>query len=343
MDRGSGLLSEAPQFMPTRISTNTTTATAIVTGIHGQDGFYLASLLSRRGYRIVGLSRHDEKRDSIPEISNVEIMPCDLLDGELWVDVLHKYAPREIYNLAARASSTQLHSEPALTAEVNGLAVARMLEAVKSVDKTIRFCQASSSEMFGMATESPQSETTPFRPRNPYGVAKLFAHGMIGTFRDHFDLFACSAILFNHESPRRPPEFVTRKVSMAVARIQAGLADSVELGSLDAVRDWGHAADHMDAMWRMLQAPQPDDYVVATGIGHTVRDLCEIAFEHVGLDYRMYVKQNMAPYGHSDTLPLIGNSAKARAALGWRPAVRFRKLVHAMVDADIANLALGSD
>ena len=311
--------------------------TAIITGVYGQDGFYLANFLSKRGYRVIGLVRDGTRRHEHHR-PNAEIISCNLLDGLSFREVLEKYAPREVYNLAARASSSQLSTEVELTAEINGLAVVRMLEAVKTVGRSIRFCQASSSEMFGMATESPQNEVTPFRPRNPYGVAKLMAHGMTGMYRTYFNTFACSAILFNHESPRRGHEFVTRKVTAAVARIKAGLSDLLELGSLDARRDWGYAPDYVDAMWRMLQAPKPDDYVVATGVSHSVRDLCKIAFDYAGLDYQKFVKADVIPAHSLDRFPLVGDASKAKSVLGWQPTVPFVEFVHQMVDADMANL-----
>lgn len=315
--------------------------TALITGINGQDGSYLAELLLERGYRVVGLMRSDaptrhERIDHLRQ--SIELVQGSLLDERCLRQILGQYRPREIYNLAARASSSQLFADPVLTGDFNGLAVVRMLEAIRTVDTTIRFCQASSSEMFGKASQFPQSESTPFRPRNPYGVAKLFAHGMVGTYREHFGVFACSSILFNHESPRRGPEFVTRKITMGVARIKAGLANSLQLGSLEATRDWGYAGDYVRAMWQMLQAQAPDDYIVATEESHSVRQFCEIAFAHVGLDYRNYVQVDPRAQRPRESVRLVGDATKARTALGWRPTVSFEQLVRMMVDADVENL-----
>lgn len=315
--------------------------TALITGINGQDGSYLAELLLDRGYRVVGLMRSDAtaRQQRIDHLQHsIELVHGSLLDERGLRQIIEKYRPNEFYNLAARASSSQLFADPVLTGDFNGLAIARMLEAIRNVDATIRFCQASSSEMFGEASQSPQNEATPFRPRNPYGVAKLFAHGMVGTYRENFGLFACSGILFNHESPRRGPEFVTRKITMAVARINAGLADSLQLGNLEATRDWGYAADYVHAMWRMLQAQSPDDYVVATGESHSVREFCDIAFARVGLDYRTHVQVDARAQRAPESVRLVGDATKARTALGWRPTLSFERLVHMMVDADMEVL-----
>jgi GDPmannose 4,6-dehydratase len=317
---------------------------ALITGINGQDGSHLAELLEERGYRVLGLVRPREgERPRSPgtALAGAEILYADLRDEETLRTILKKHAPHEIYNLAARASSSQLFDQPLLTADVNGLAVVRLLEAIRTVDPTIRFCQASSSEMFGHALESPQSEATPFRPRNPYGVAKLFAHGMVGMYRAHYGLFACSAILFNHESARRGPEFVTRRITKAVALIKAGLANSLQLGNLDATRDWGFAGDYVHAMWQMLQAPSAADYVVATGETHSVREFCEIAFGRVGLDYRKFVHTEPNSKYLSESVSLVGDATKAKSELRWSPSVTFRQLVHSMVDADIDLLAHG--
>ena len=316
--------------------------TALITGINGQDGSYLAEFLLDRGYRVVGLMRSNaparcERIDHLRR--NIEFVQGSLLDETCLRQVLEQHKPSEIYNLAARASSTQLFTDPVLTGDFNGLAVVRMLEAIRTIDPTMRFCQASSSEMFGESLQSPQSESTAFRPRNPYGVAKLFAHGMVGAYREHFGVFACSSIFFNHESPRRGPEFVTRKITMGVARIKAGLADSLLLGSLEATRDWGYAADYVRAMWQMLQAQVADDYVVATGESHSVREFCEIAFTHVGLDYRNHVRVDPRAKRPVEPVRRVGNATKARNALGWRPTVSFEQLVRMMVDADVENLS----
>ena len=312
--------------------------TALITGISGQDGSHLAELLLERGYRVVGVIRReasagDRRVDSFRQ--RIELLQGDLLDQRWIQEILERFRPHEIYNFAARASSSHLFSEPVLTGEVNGLAVLKLLEAARTVDPAIRICQASSSEMFGKALHSPQSELTPFRPRNPYGVAKLFAHGMIGAYRESFGVFACSSILFNHESPRRGPEFVTRKIAMAVARIKSGSAQSLQLGSLDATRDWGYARDYVHAMWKMLQAEVADDYVVATGESHSVREFCELAFGHVGLDYRKYVRVDPHVQRPAESVRLLGDASKARAVLGWQPTVSFEQLVRMMVDAEI--------
>lgn len=313
---------------------------ALVTGISGQDGSYLAELLLERGYRVIGVTRLDapahQKR--IEHLSGrVELVAGNLLDESFLRRLLEEYRPREIYNLAARASSSHLFADPVLTADFNGLAVVRMLEAIRAVSPSTRFCQASSSEMYGEATESPQSESTPLRPRNPYGIAKLFAHGMVGAYREHFGVFACSSILFNHESPRRGPEFVTRKITMSVARIRAGLAQSLQLGGLDATRDWGFARDYVFAMWKMLQNEVAGDYVLATGESHSVREFCEIAFGHVGLDYRKYVEIDARVVRPAEKVRRVGDPSKARNVLDWRPSVSFEQLVCMMVDADMES------
>jgi len=311
---------------------------ALVTGVNGQDGSYLAELLLECGYEVIGLVREDagERLDRIQHIrSRLEIIRGSLLDDAWLRHVLAKYRPGEVYNFAARASSSQLLTDPTLTAEYNGLAVVRLLEGIRAVDPGIRFCQASSSEMFGMVTQSPQSELTPFRPRNPYGVAKLFAHGMVGTYRENFGVFGCSAILFNHESPRRGAEFVTRKITMGVARIRAGQARSLPLGDLDVTRDWGFAGDYVRAMWQMLQAEVADDYVVATGVSHSVREFCDLAFGHVGLDYRAYVQTDPRAQRAPESMPFVGDASKAGRELGWQPSMSFEQLVRTMVDADV--------
>jgi GDPmannose 4,6-dehydratase len=315
--------------------------TALITGINGQDGSCLAELLLKRGYRVVGLMRPDAttRQQRIDHLrQRIEVAKGSLLDEACLRRIIEQYRPNEVYNLAARASSSQLFADPVQTGDFNGLAVVRLLEAIRVVDTTIRFCQASSSEMFGEASQSPQNESTPFRPRNPYGVAKLFAHGMVGVYRKNHGLFACSSILFNHESPRRGTEFVTRKITMGVASIKTGLAESLQLGSLDATRDWGYAGDYVHAMWRMLQVQFPDDYVVATGESHSVREFCEIAFAHVGLDYRKYVRVDPRVQRSPESVRLVGDATKARTALEWRPALSFEQLVHMMVDADIELL-----
>lgn len=316
--------------------------TAIITGIAGQDGSFLAELLCTKGYRVVGLVRPGarDQNDGLQGIRDrIELVEADIMDQARVKAVIEEYRPSEIYNFAARASSLHLTSEPQLTGEINGLVVLRLLELIRTIDPTIRFCQASSSEMFGNAVETPQSETTPFRPRNAYGVAKLFAHGMVGAYRANSGVFACSGILFNHESPRRGPEFVTRRISTGVARISLGLDTHLKLGSLDAVRDWGYAADYARGMWMMLQADSPEDYVLATGVSHVVRDFCDIAFRHVGLDYRNHVELDPSAQRPPETVILVGNSSKARTSLGWSHTVSFEELVHMMVDADIRRFA----
>ncbi|WP_116812578.1 GDP-mannose 4,6-dehydratase [Steroidobacter cummioxidans] len=311
---------------------------ALITGVNGQDGSYLAELLLERGYAVIGLVREDagDRLGHIQHLrSRIEIISGSLLDDALLRRILEQHRPQEIYNFAARASSSQLLTDPTLTAEYNGLGVVRLLEAIRSVDPSMRFCQASSSEMFGTVSQSPQNELTPFRPRNPYGVAKLFAHGMVGTYRENFGVFGCSAILFNHESPRRGPEFVTRKITMGVARIRAGLSRSLPLGDLDVTRDWGFAGDYVRAMWQMLQAEVADDYVVATGVSHSVREFCDLAFGHIGLDYRAYVQTDPRARRAPESMPFVGDAAKARRVLGWQPSISFEQLVTTMVDADI--------
>jgi GDPmannose 4,6-dehydratase len=315
--------------------------TALITGITGQDGSYLAEFLLGRGYRVVGLVRPDspgshERLSAIRD--RIVLAEVSLLDNARLRSIVEQFRPSEIYNFAARASSSQLFSDPLLTCEYNGLAVVGMLDLIREVDPTIRFCQASSSEMFGNAGESPQRETTPFRPRNPYGIAKLFAHGMVGSYRAHQNLFACSSILFNHESPRRGLEFVTRKISSTVALIAAGRETTLHLGSLDATRDWGYAADYVRAMWQMLQASAPDDYVLATGVSHSVAQFCEAAFHRVGLDYRNHVIENAGAKRPPESTPLVGDSRKARETLKWTHTVTFEELVGMMVDADVRAL-----
>jgi GDPmannose 4,6-dehydratase len=315
--------------------------TAVVTGIGGQDGSYMAELLLEQGYRVIGLS-HSPPTEPRPWVERwkerIEIKSLPVIDVALFQKFLAEHRPREIYNFAARASSSHLFAAPVLTGEVNGMGVLRMLEAIRTTDPTVRFCQASSSEMFGLPESSPQDEETPFRPCNPYGVAKLFAHEMVRSYRENFGLFSCSGILFNHESPRRRAEIVTRKITMGVARIKAGLADSLQLGTLDATRDWGYAPDYVRAMWLMLQGDSADDYVLATGHSHSVKEFCQLAFECVRLDYRDYVKMDAAVERSPEPLPKVGNPTKARILLGWHPSVTFPELVRIMVEADLAEL-----
>ncbi len=314
---------------------------ALITGITGQDGSYLAELLLDKGYEVFGVIR----RLSAPNVWRIEhladritLLQADLLDQLSLIKAVEQVEPDEFYNLAAMSFVPSSWDQPMLTGEFNSQGVTRCLEAIRQVNSKIRFYQASSSEMFGKVREVPQTELTPFYPRSPYGVSKVFGHYITVNYRESYDLFACSGILFNHESPRRGLEFVTRKVSDGVARIKLGLAPDLKLGNLDAHRDWGFAGDYVRAMWLMLQQDQPDDYVVATGVAHSVQDLVETAFSHVGLDWREFVKTDPAFLRPAEVDHLIGNPAKARAVLGWEPAVDFTGLVTMMVDADLARL-----
>lgn len=316
--------------------------TVIITGITGQDGSYMAELMLARGYRVIGAVRNlREATDSLPStlMKKVELIDWDMLDQRSIANAFSHYRPAELYNFAGYSSGAGMFDDAVAIGEVNGLAVARILEAIREVDINIRFCQASSSEMFGDAVESPQSEKSSFHPRSPYGAAKLYAHSMIGICRQRYSQFACSAILFNHESPRRGAEFVTRTVTREVARIKLGLSDELRLGDLEARRDWGYAGDYVRAMWLMLQEPNADDYVLATGETHSVRELCECAFGYVGLSYRDYVRENSATYRPPEPMQLVGNPEKARNRLGWVPAVGFRELVSMMVEADLNLLS----
>jgi len=315
---------------------------ALITGITGQDGLYLTELILERGYRVVGAVRNSAQAAlSLPKelLDRVELVEWDMLDQQKMVDALLHYQPTEIYNLAAHSSGAGMYDDPVGMGEVNGLAVTRMLEAIRAVDVNIRFCQASSREIFGEAVESPQSEATLTNPRSPYGAAKLYADSMIRIYRQRYQLFACSAILFNHESPRRGLEFVTRKITHEAAKIKLGLAKDLHLGNLDAQRDWGFAGDYVRAMWLMLQQERADDYVVATGQAHSVRELCEFAFGRLGLDYRDHVREDASAYRPVEPAPLVGNAAKANRKLSWKPDIEFRELVHMMVDADLQSLS----
>lgn len=319
-----------------------TDPTAIITGVSGQDGHHLAELLLSQGYRVVGTAR-DAAAARMSANPSVELVEWDLRDEAVFIDLLRRVRPREIYNFAAYASGAGMFDDPVGIGDINGLAVARMLEAARSVDPAIRFCQASSSELFGAEPdESPQSETTRLLPRSPYGAAKLYAHTMVGIYRRHYGLFACSAIFFNHESPRRSRDFVTRKITDAAARIRLGLADELVLGNLEARRDWGFCGDYMRAAWLMLQSPAADDYVVATGRTHSVREFCQHAFDHVGLDYRAYVREDPGAYRPAEARPLVGDATKAAQRLGWSPQVAFAELVAMMVDTDLARLGAPS-
>jgi len=314
---------------------------ALITGITGQDGSYLAELLLAKGYRVIGAVRSGQGVSAVHASlrADVELVEWDMLDQHGMSDVLAKYRPQEIYNFAAYSSGAGMYDDPVGVSEINGVSIPRMLEAIRLVDSNIRFCQASSREIFGDALESPQNESTPPSPRSPYGAAKLYADAMIKIYRDRYDLFACSAILFNHESPRRGLGFVTRKVTHAAAKIKLGIASEVRLGNLDARRDWGFAGDFVRAMWLMLQQKSADDYVIATGETHSVRELCDIAFGYLGLDYRDYVREDATVYRPPEPRLLVGSAMKARTALGWCPEVGFAELVQAMVDADMRLLS----
>jgi GDPmannose 4,6-dehydratase len=321
------------------------TKRALITGVTGQDGSYLAELLLEKGYEVCGMVRRAsvEKFERIEHLrSRLRLAQADLLDQLSLIELVKGFRPHEIYNLAAQSFVPTSWTQPMLTAEFDAVGVTRMLEAVRLVDPTIRFYQASSSEMFGKVREVPQRETTPFHPRSPYGVAKVYGHYITVNYRESYGIFACSGILFNHESPRRGLEFVTRKVTHGVAQIKLGLARELRLGNLDAKRDWGFAGDYVEAMWRMLQQPEPDDYVVATGENHTVRELVEIAFSHVGLDWRKFVQLDSSLLRPAEVELLIGDPAKARARLGWQPKVSFGELVRMMVDADLQRLEAAS-
>jgi GDPmannose 4,6-dehydratase len=318
---------------------------ALITGITGQDGSYLSELLLEKGYEVFGMCR----RLSAPNtwridhlLDRITLRPADLLDQLSILRLIDEVRPHEIYNLAAMSFVPASWDQPMLTGEFNSQGVTRVLDAVRRVDPSIRFYQASSSEMFGKVREVPQTELTPFYPRSPYGVSKVFAHHITVNYRESYDLFAVSGMLFNHESPRRGLEFVTRKVSDGVARIKLGLADSLSLGNLDAQRDWGFAKDYVYAMWLMLQQDRPDDYVVATGISHSVQDLVEIAFAHAGLDWRKHVRTDPAFIRPAEVDHLLGDASKAKRQLGWAPKVGFKELVELMVDADIERLASSS-
>lgn len=316
--------------------------TALITGITGQDGSYLAEQLLRKGYQIVGTVRDlPAARASLPDLlaNRVALIVLDLRDQQQMVDALALYRPSEIYNFSAYSSGSGMYDNPVEIGEINGLAVTRILEAIRQTDHRIRFCQASSREIFGDPNESPQSENTAVNPRSPYGAAKLYADSMIKIYRKYFGLFACSAILFNHESPRRGLAFVTRKITHTAAMIKLGLAEELTIGNLDAQRDWGYAEDTVRAMWLMLQQTVPDDYVVATGETHSVRELCELAFSHLNLDYRDYVTEDPSAFRTSEPRQLIGNASKARDKLGWIPEVKFEELVSMMVDADLRMLS----
>jgi GDPmannose 4,6-dehydratase len=317
---------------------------ALITGITGQDGSYLAELLLSKGYEVVGVVRrtsHHSYERIEHLLARIEVVAADLLDQHSLTVVLQDTQPDEVYNLAAQSYVPTSWSQPVLTGEFTALGVTRILEAVRLVHPTARFYQASSSEMFGRVTETPQRETTSFYPRSPYGVAKVYGHWITVNYRESYGLYAVSGILFNHESPRRGIEFVTRKVTDGVARIKLGLSRELRLGNLDARRDWGFAGDYVEAMWLMLQRDTPQDYVVGTGATHSVRELVEIAFGHVGLDYRDFVVSDPKYYRPAEVDLLLADPSKARRELGWSTKVGFAELVAMMVDADLERLGSG--
>lgn len=314
--------------------------TALITGITGQDGSYLAELLLSKGYRVFGVVRRasTESFERIGHIKDqITLLQADLLDQYSLIDAIKTAEPDEVYNLAAQSFVPTSWNQPVLTGEFTAIGVTRVLEAIRLVNPKIRFYQASSSEMYGKVLETPQRETTPFYPRSPYGVAKVYGHYITVNYRESYDLFAVSGILFNHESPRRGLEFVTRKVTNAAARIKLGLDKELRMGNLDARRDWGFAGDYVEAMWLMLQQNSPDDYVVATGETQTVQLLVEVAFERVGLEWQKYVVQDPAFYRPAEVDLLVGDPSKAEQQLGWKPKVSFRQLVEMMVDSDLAR------
>jgi GDPmannose 4,6-dehydratase len=316
--------------------------TALITGVTGQDGSYLAELLLDKGYQVFGVVRrtsHHSYERIEHLLDRITIVAADLLDQHSLTVVLQDTRPDEVYNLAAQSYVPTSWSQPVLTGEFTALGVTRILEAIRLVHPTARFYQASSSEMFGKVGETPQRETTQFYPRSPYGVAKVYGHWITVNYRESYGLYAVSGILFNHESPRRGIEFVTRKVTDGVARIKLGRATELRLGNLDARRDWGFAGDYVDAMWRMLQQPEPRDYVVGTGTAHSVRDLVEVAFSHVGLDWRRHVVQDPRFMRPAEVDLLLADPSRARAELGWEPRLSFEALIRTMVDEDVRRLA----
>lgn len=317
--------------------------TALITGVVGQDGSYLAELLISKGYRVVGAVRDiDRARHAWPSAERIplDLVRWDMRDEGLMRQVLESCAPDEFYNLAAYTSGTGMYDDPVGMGEINGLAVTRMLEAIRAVNPAIRFCQASSREVFGEALESPQTERTRPAPRSPYGAAKWYGDAMVRIAREHFGLFASSAILYNHESPRRGLAFVTRKITNGAARIKLGFATELKLGNLEARRDWGYAGDFVRAMWLMLQQPKADDYIVATGESHSVRDFCRIAFAHLGLDYQEFVREIAADFRVAEPALLVGDASRARRLLDWQPEVGFEELVRMMVDSDLQQLSV---
>ena len=315
--------------------------TVLITGITGQDGSYLAELLLSKGYRVIGVARRSstvtyERIDHL--LDDITVVQGDLHDQGSLLTLLEEYKPTEVYNLAAQSFVPTSWNQPALTGDITALGVTRILESIRYVNPKIRFYQASSSEMFGKVLEVPQHEDTPFYPRSPYGVAKVYGHWITVNYRESFDMFAVSGILFNHESPRRGMEFVTRKIADGVARIKLGLAKELRLGNLESQRDWGFAGDYVDAMWRMMQQDKPDNFVIGMGETHSVREFCELAFGHVGLDYNDHVVQDEKFYRPAEVDLLISDPSKARSVLGWEPAVTFKELVIMMVNADVQRL-----
>lgn len=317
---------------------------ALITGVTGQDGSYLAELLLSKGYQVTGMVRRasTENFERIEHLrTKIKIAQADLLDQLSLIDLIEEAQPDEIYNLAAQSFVPTSWIQPALTGEFTALGVTKMLEAIRLMNRKIKFYQASSSEMFGKVLEIPQTEKTPFYPRSPYGVAKVYGHFITVNYRESYDMFAVSGILFNHESPRRGLEFVTRKITDAVARIKLGLAKELRLGNLDAKRDWGFAGDYVEAMWLMLQQKEPQDFVIATGETHSVREFAQIAFDHVGLNWKKYVKVDKKFFRPAEVDQLVGSPNKAKRILGWKPRVNFEGLVRMMVDADLARLQNG--
>ena len=318
------------------------TRTAVITGVTGQDGSYLAELLLEKGYEVIGIVRrtsHDSYERIGHLLDRVHVVAADLLDQHSLTMVIRDAKPDEVYNLAAQSFVPTSWSQPVLTGEFTALGVTRLLEAIRLAHPEARFYQASSSEMFGKAMETPQRESTPFYPRSPYGVAKVYGHWITVNYRESYGMYAVSGILFNHESPRRGLEFVTRKISDAVARIKLGKANELRLGNLDSARDWGFAGDYVEAMWRMMQQDKPDDYVVGSGQKHTVREFCAAAFGHVGLDWKKYVKIDPRFVRPAEVDVLLADASRARDELGWTPKVGFEQLVHMMVDADLERLS----
>ena len=316
--------------------------TALITGITGQDGSYLAELLLSKGYRVIGVARRSstvtyERIEHL--LDSITVVQGDLHDQGSLLALIEEYQPTEVYNLAAQSFVPTSWNQPALTGDITALGVTRILEAIRFVNPKIRFYQASSSEMFGRVLEVPQREETPFYPRSPYGVAKVYGHWITVNYRESFNMFAASGILFNHESPRRGLEFVTRKISDGVARIKLGRAKELRLGNLESQRDWGFAGDYVDAMWRMLQQDRPDSFVIGMGETHSVREFCEIAFGHVDLDYKDYIVQDEKFYRPAEVDLLISDPSKARSVLGWEPAVGFKELVMMMVDSDMERIS----